>query len=88
MLRTVGEESVLLNLKSGLYFGADAVATHMWTTLTGSESIQAAFDSLLAEYEVNGSELRRDLEEFLNKLLEYGLIEIKRSSATSSEKAV
>ena len=49
----------------------------MWTALTDAESIQAAYDSLLEEYEVSPEQLRKDLEEFLDKLSEQGLIETK-----------
>jgi hypothetical protein len=81
MYHVVGEESVLLNLKTTVYFGADSVATQMWATLTRSETIEAAFESLLTEYEVTPTELRRDLEEFIQQLLDHQLIEIKQSSA-------
>jgi hypothetical protein len=77
MFQTVGEESVLLNLKTSLYLGLDPVGTRMWTALTDAESIQAAYDSLLEEYEVSPEQLRKDLEEFLDKLSEQGLIETK-----------
>jgi len=87
VLRVVGEESVLLNLKTEIYFGADAVATRMWTALTASETIQSAFDSLLGEFEVDQKELRHDLEEFLKRLLEYKLIEVKPSTVPAQEKA-
>jgi hypothetical protein len=85
MLRAVGEESVLLNLKTGNYFGADEVATRMWTALTGSETIQKAFDSLLVEYDVDLEQLHHDLEEFLKKLMDYGLIDVKPSNVSSPE---
>jgi len=77
MFQTVGEESVLLNLKTSLYLGLDPVGTRMWTVLTGAESIQDAYDLLLAEYEVTPEQLRKDLEEFLDKLSEQGLIEAR-----------
>ena len=80
--RAVGEESVLLNLKTTVYFGADSVASQMWVTLTQSDTIQAAFESLLAVYEVTPKVLRHDLEEFIQQLLDHGLIEIKRSDTT------
>jgi len=87
MLRGVGGESVLLNLKTEFYFGADAVATQMWTALTSSETIQSAFDSLLAEYEVGQNKLRHDLEELLNRLMEHKLIEIKPVNIPTQENA-
>jgi hypothetical protein len=85
MHRVVGEESVLLNLKTEVYFGADAVATQMWMTLTQSETIQAAFESLLAEYDVAPADLRHDLEQFVKQLVEHELIQIKPSSAAAGK---
>jgi hypothetical protein len=69
-------ESVILNLNSECYFGLDQVGTRMWTALTNSESIQAAYDGLLAEYEVGEEQLRHDLTDLLGKLLEQGLLEV------------
>src|SRR5215831_13467898 len=76
LFRNVGEEAVLLNLKTELYLGLDAVGTRMWNVLTDSPSIQAAFDRLQIEYEVEPARLERDLNEFISKLLEQSLIEL------------
>ena len=74
MFRTVGDESVLLHLKSETYLGLDSVGTRMWTLLTESGSFQTAYETLLAEYEVDGQQLRRDLEDSVGKLVEHDLI--------------
>lgn len=74
MFRVVGEESVLLHLKSETYLGLDPVGTRMWTALTESESIQSAYEALLGEYQVDGQQLRRDLEDFVGKLVEHDLV--------------
>jgi len=81
MFRTVGDEAVLLHLKSETYLGLDPVGTRMWTLLTASESIQRAYESLLAEYDVNGEQLRRDLEEFVAKLVEHDLVQVNAGEA-------
>ena len=81
MFRTVGDESVLLHLKSETYLGLDSVGTRMWTLLTASESIQSAYEALLGEYEVDGQQLRRDLEGFVGKLVEHDLILIDSGEA-------
>ncbi len=70
-------ESVLLNLKSGRYFGLDEVGTRMWAALTSTESLQAAADTLLAEYEVDAERLRADLRALVEKLVEHGLVEVR-----------
>jgi hypothetical protein len=77
MFRTISDESVLLHLKSEVYLGLDAVGTRMWILLTEAPSIQDAYDVLKKEYEVEAEDLRQDLEEFLAKLQENELIEIR-----------
>ena len=77
MFRAVGDESVLLNLTSELYLGLDPVGTRMWNVLMSASDIQSAFDTLLAEYDAQPEQLRQDLQEFLGKLQENGLIEIR-----------
>jgi hypothetical protein len=49
LFRLVGDEGVLLNLNTTLYLGLNPVGTRMWNALTSSSSIQAAYDTLLAE---------------------------------------
>jgi hypothetical protein len=76
LFRTIGEESVILNLNSERYLGLDAVGTRIWTLLNGSGSIQEAYETLLAEFDVEPGRLRDDLNELIDQLLEHGLIEI------------
>jgi hypothetical protein len=45
----------------------------MWTRLTAAPSIEAAFDSLREELEVDPDVLRRDLHDFIAELVGYGL---------------
>lgn len=75
LVRVLDEESVLLNLDSETYFGLDAVGTRMWTLLTTAPSIQAAYETLLTEYDVAPDVLRYDLQALLQQLLEQGLLE-------------
>jgi hypothetical protein len=77
MLRIIGEEAVILNLKSELYLGLDPIGTRMWIVLHGAPSIQAAYELLLAEFEVEPERLRRDLDKRLEQMLEQGLIELQ-----------
>jgi hypothetical protein len=75
LFRLVGEEGVLLNLNTGMYLGLNLVGTRMWNVLVGASSIQAAYDELLQEYEVQPPQLGADLEEFIDHLLAQKLIE-------------
>jgi hypothetical protein len=76
LFRLVGDEGVLLNLRTELYLGLDPVGARMWTVLNDTPSIQAAYDSLLQEYDVEPERLHGDLDELLGRLLEHGLIEM------------
>ncbi len=74
LVRELDGESVVLDLKSEKYFGLDEVGARMWTVLVGAESIQAAYESLLAEYDVEADRLRADLEKLIGELVENGLL--------------
>src|SRR2546423_635343 len=75
MIRKVGEESVLLDLKTERYLGLDDVSARFWDLLTSGESIQSAYEALLAEFEVEPDRLREDLDDFVRELVQLGLVE-------------
>ena len=76
MFRELEGESVILDLVSESYCGLDQIGTRMWQAVTAADSIEAAFDVLLEEYEVEADTLRTDLSELLDTLLARGLIEV------------
>lgn len=76
MFREIGGEAVLLNLQSESYFGLDEIGTRMWSALTEEPSIEAAYDVLLAEFDVEEEALRADLSEFIETLAEAGLVAV------------
>ena len=57
LVSALAGESVLLNLKSEKYFGLDEIGTRMWSALASSDSIQQAYETLLAEYRGSGVRL-------------------------------
>jgi hypothetical protein len=78
LVRELAGESVLLNLNTEAYFGLDEVGTRMWKVLTGQgQSAEAALAALLGEYEVEESKLRADMEGFIQRLLELGLLDAR-----------
>jgi hypothetical protein len=76
LIQELQGESVLLHVGTGRYYGLDDVGTRMWAALTTSESLQAAYDTLLAEYDVDGQRLEGDLQSLVGKLVEHGLLEV------------
>jgi hypothetical protein len=76
LFRELDGESVLLNLKTESYLGLDTVGTRMWAVFTSHPTIQAAFETLLSEFEVAPDVLRRDVENLLEQMIEHGLVEL------------
>ena len=76
LISSLQEESVILNLDSERYFGLDDVGTRMLSVLTTSTSIEAAYNLLREEYEVDAEVLKQDLLTLVDQLAEQGLIEI------------
>jgi hypothetical protein len=69
MIRKIGRESVILDLKSEIYSGLDEIGTRMWEVLTASGTIEAAYNTLLAEYQAGPEQIRKDLEDFIGRLV-------------------
>jgi hypothetical protein len=76
LVRTFENESVLLNLDSESYHGLDDMGTHMWQAVTQSKTIQDAYNLLLSEFEVDPGTLKKDLTDFIERLVQRGLVEI------------
>ncbi|MCB9103885.1 MAG: PqqD family protein [Anaerolineales bacterium] len=76
LIRELDGEAVLLNLASESYFGLDEVGARMWQVLTTSESIEAAYDQLLAEYDVEPERLRQDVLDLVDQLAAHGLVDL------------
>ena len=72
--RNLQGESVLLDLKSGDYFGLDTVGTRIWTLLQAHHDLQAVLQELLSEYEVDEDKCARDLMDLVSAMAEKGLV--------------
>ena len=76
LIREMQGEAVLLNLDREVYYGLDAVGTHMWTVLTQASSFEEALSALTDEYEVEAIELEADLRRFVDELRDAGLVDV------------
>ena len=64
----VSGETVLLDLESENYFGLDEVGTRIWQLIKETGDLQAVYDTLLSEYEVDETRLQSDLEALLGEI--------------------
>ena len=76
MSRLVGDETVLLDLASGIYFGLDGVGKRIWETVTEGRSLEETATIITAEFEVNEAQAQADVIEFARNLVERGLLKV------------
>ena len=72
----LGDESAILNMKNGVYYGMDAVGTRVWNLLQQPRSVREVCDTMLAEYDVERDRIERDLLALLAEMKGEGLIEL------------
>ena len=72
--RLVGEETVLLNLESGIYFGLDGVGKFIWDSVSDGKSLAETVDSIVAEYKIGEDQATTDVVDFTATLVERGLL--------------
>lgn len=76
LLEDMAGEAIMLDLTTEQYHALDEVGARILGVLIESESIQAAIDTLLEEFDVTPEVLQADLLEYIENLNSDGLVEI------------
>ena len=76
MARTVGDETIILDLASGTYYGLDPVGARMWQLMSEGNSLNSVCDSMLGEYEVTREALEGDIRRLTEELQAKGLVSL------------
>ena len=74
MDRILDGETVLLDLKSGVYYSLNEAGTVVWNLFAEGATEAELAGALAAEYEVPAEEALRDVRELLKDLCDEGLI--------------
>ena len=74
MVRQVGDESVMLDLANGVYFGLDAVGARVWQLFCEGRSIAEASAAISAEFEAAREDVERDVMSLAQQLADAGLV--------------
>ena len=77
----LGGESVILNMKTGVYHGLNEVGARVWDLIEKPKAVKDIKQVLLDEYEVEPDVCTDDLFLLLNNLKTAGLIEVKNETA-------
>ena len=85
VFRVLGDEAVILNLASGVYFGLDTVGTRMWQLMSEHGSTDKVIAAMLDEYEVEEGQLRSDLAKLIEQLSEKRLVRADAEETVPAE---
>ncbi len=72
--RTVGTETILLNLQTSTYHSLNSVGGRFWALISEGEDFEQAVSTLHAEYEVEPAQLEADLRELCAELESLSLL--------------
>ncbi len=77
----LAEEIVILNYKTGNYFGLEGVGTRIWSLIQNPIAIEKPVETIANECEVDAGGCEHDLLGLLEELVSEGLVEV-RDNAT------
>jgi Coenzyme PQQ synthesis protein D (PqqD) len=76
VIRELAGESVILDMKSGSYYGLNGVGTRAWGLLAQGQSLRDVNAELFAEYDAPTNLIEQELLRFAAELCEHGLCSI------------
>jgi hypothetical protein len=72
--RTIGDETIVLNLRSSKYFTITGVGSRLVELLAEDTSLDELVATIVEEYDVDSTIARRDIEAFLDRLRDAQLV--------------
>jgi hypothetical protein len=79
--RIVDGEALIVLADSGQVNVLNPVGTRMWELIDGTRSVQQIADAVYAEFDVTEDQVRRDLEEFVQELVDANAIVLQDQPA-------
>lgn len=74
IFKPVGDEMVLLDFQSGMYYGLDPVGARIWQLLAAQHSLGDVVETILGEYDVAREDVERDIDRLVEELERRGLL--------------
>lgn len=74
MVRSMGDEAVLLDVRTGSYFGLNAVGYRVWLLLESGNTVAQVSDQIAAEFDVTREQAEGDVRALVTQLGDKGLV--------------
>lgn len=75
-------EVAILDVKSGIYYGLNAVGVRIWNLVQEPKTVDEVGETIQEEYDVETHCCERDILALLQELVAKGLIEVRNGAAT------
>jgi hypothetical protein len=76
MARTVGDDLVILDVRSGRYFELNDVGSLVWERLEHEVDVESLVDAVAAEFDAPRDVVFHDVEVLLGDLIKAGLVAV------------
>jgi hypothetical protein len=77
MSTELGNETVLMSIESGRYYGLEGAAQRIWSLLTAPQSLADLSIQLAKEYEVSPEQCAEDILPFVEEMISEGLLKVE-----------
>jgi methyltransferase-like protein len=74
--RVLSDEAIVVNFKNSFFYSLNPVGTFIWERCDGRHSLAQIAQEVAEEYEVAPEEAARDCREFIDSLVEQGLLHL------------
>ncbi|HKP16491.1 MAG TPA: PqqD family peptide modification chaperone [Gemmatimonadaceae bacterium] len=82
---SLGDETVILGMEDGVYYGLDAVGARIWALLATPRRVSELVSTILGEFDVTPEQCERDVLALLDDLFDRRLVsEVDGSDAAVS----
>ena len=73
--RILGGEALAVNFRSSFFYNLNPVGTFIWERCDGQHTLAQIAAAMAEEYDVLPEEAERDCQEFIDSLVEQGLLQ-------------
>jgi 5,10-methylenetetrahydrofolate reductase len=79
LYREVDNEAILLNIPDGSYYSLNETSLAFWEAIRDEQPLENAVNQILTAYDVSREQILNDLSGFLESLLSFNLIALRKS---------
>ncbi|MGD0972291.1 MAG: PqqD family protein [Desulfobaccales bacterium] len=73
--RVLSDEAIVVNFQNSFFYNLNPVGTFIWGRCDGQHTLRQIAADLSEEYDVSREEAARDCQEFIDSLVEQGLLQ-------------